>query len=110
MVSGQPHLASLALGVRIEIAIAEAESEPARDLDESKSDPLYLRIGQWALTNEDFAGVLPVRDQNLRILAFDYDISDVRGARTAARSSRSAHAPSSYVRHLQEKTVAGIHC
>jgi hypothetical protein len=73
-------LASIASAVRVEVAIAAAESIPVHSGDDEDLDPLFtLQIKRWALDDEDFSSLLPVRDHRLRVLAFDYDVSEFRG-------------------------------
>jgi len=85
MLAGRPGLASLASAVSLEIAIASVESEAAGDVNEESPDPLFgLRSTQWALADEDLAGLLPVRDRRAHILEFDYDVAEFRGAHTMA--------------------------
>jgi hypothetical protein len=68
--------------VEIEIAIAEAESDG--EVSES-GDPLFrLDIARWALAEGNLAGLVPVRDRRLRVLAFDYDVAPFMAVRTAA--------------------------
>jgi glycosyltransferase involved in cell wall biosynthesis len=77
-------LASIASAVRVEVAIAAAESIPVHSGDDEDLDPLFtLQIKRWALDDEDFSSLLPVRDHRLRVLAFDYDVSEFRGVRDA---------------------------
>jgi glycosyltransferase involved in cell wall biosynthesis len=80
---GHPDLASLASAIRVEVAIAAAQSELARG-DDDDADPLFtLRTKRWALDAADFSRLVPIRDQKLRVLSFDYDISAFRGPRKA---------------------------
>jgi glycosyltransferase involved in cell wall biosynthesis len=82
---GRHGLKSLASAVRVEIAIATAESEVV-DVDHTaRFDPLFsLRMRRWGLGEDEIAALLPVRDPRLRILKFNEDISEFRSARTAA--------------------------
>ena len=99
MRTGQAGLKPLASAVHLEIAIAEAEDEFAEiDPREGPSDRLFaLRIRRWGLGDDDLAHLLPVRDPRLRILTFDYDISDFREARTAAELPPEPMREPSYV-------------
>jgi glycosyltransferase involved in cell wall biosynthesis len=81
---GHPDSASLTSAVRVEVAIAAAQGELARADDDDGADPLFtLQTKRWALDAGDFSRLVPVRDQRLRVLAFDDDISAFRGARKA---------------------------
>lgn len=85
MREGRHGLKCLASAVRVEIAIATAESE-VMDVDgTARFDPLFsLQMRRWGLGQDEFAALLPVRDPRLRILKFKDDISEFRAARTAA--------------------------
>jgi glycosyltransferase involved in cell wall biosynthesis len=75
----------LAPPVRIEIAIAEAESEADQTICKEGSAPLFrLHIRRWAMADGDLAGLVPFRDPQMRIVAFDHDVSKYLGARTTA--------------------------
>jgi glycosyltransferase involved in cell wall biosynthesis len=85
MRAGRPGLASLASAVHLEIAIADAESEPVVEVDEESADALFaLRITEWALADGELPRLIPVRDPRARILEFSYDVSAFHGARTVA--------------------------
>jgi glycosyltransferase involved in cell wall biosynthesis len=85
MRDGQLGLCSLASAVRLEMAIVAVEQEPVPTVDEENSDPLFaLRLTRWALDEGDLVGLVPVCDQRMRILAFDFDISEFRGVRRVA--------------------------
>jgi hypothetical protein len=65
--------------VRLEIAIAEAESEADRAIAEESDDPLFrLSVGRWAMLKSDLPGLVPVRDRGFRVIEFDHDISQYR--------------------------------
>ena len=85
MREGRHGLKSLASAVRVEIAIATAESEVV-DVDRTaRFDPLFsLPMRRWGLGEDEIAALLPVRDPRLRILKFNEDVSEFRSARTAA--------------------------
>jgi hypothetical protein len=71
--SGRP----LALAVRTEIAVAAAEEEADKTAPQTLADPLFrLRLKCWALKDGELAGLIPLRDAQLRIVEFDYDVSD----------------------------------
>jgi hypothetical protein len=73
----------LAPPVRIEIAIAEAESEADNASPAHRCDPLFrLDIRRWAMEDENLAELVPVRDTQLRLVEFDYDVSGYLGARS----------------------------
>jgi hypothetical protein len=81
---GRTVLRPLAAAVQIEIAVAVAEDQ-GEQTDPSAPDPLFrLRSRQWAMLEDGLAGLVPVRDPQLRILEFDYDVADFLGAQTAA--------------------------
>jgi hypothetical protein len=72
--------------VRIELALAGAEDGPGEGHPTEIHDPLFrLKSRQprrWA--ESDFARLVPVRDSKLRIIEFDFDVSDFLGTQTMA--------------------------
>jgi len=85
MSNGSTSCQPLALAVRAEIAVAVAEEEADRMIPQETTDPLYrLRLKRWALRDRDLAGLIPLRDAQLRIVDFDYDVSEFLGVRTIA--------------------------
>jgi glycosyltransferase involved in cell wall biosynthesis len=71
----------LARAVQIEIAIAMAEDEAGP----TGPDPLFrLRLKRWAMQPGALAGLVPVRDPQIRIVEFAYDVSGFLGARVVA--------------------------
>jgi glycosyltransferase involved in cell wall biosynthesis len=98
MREGHHALESLASAVRVEIAIATAESE-VMDIDHTAwFDPLFsLRMRRWGLGEDEFAALLPVRDPRVRILKFNDDISEFRGVRTAAELPAAPKSGPSFV-------------
>jgi glycosyltransferase involved in cell wall biosynthesis len=93
--NGKPRLRSLAQAVRVEIAIAVAQRECDVAPNGTKTDPLFrLELPRWAMSEEDLATLVPVREPHLRMLEFDYEISVYRNARTVADFPRtpSSHA------------------
>jgi glycosyltransferase involved in cell wall biosynthesis len=82
---GNADLRPLVPAVRIEIAVATAERE-ARDAGPTEGDdPLFrLRTRRWAFDDGDLAGLTPVRDPNIRILRFDYDVADFAAVQSLA--------------------------
>jgi glycosyltransferase involved in cell wall biosynthesis len=92
---GDASLRPVAAAIRLEIAIAEAESAAGTDGPLEGLDPLFrLRRKRWAMVDNDLAGLVPVCDPQLRMLTFD--VSDLVNDRTkpassAARAPRSRH-------------------
>jgi glycosyltransferase involved in cell wall biosynthesis len=92
---GDSSLRRVAAAIRLEIAIAEAESAANADGPKEGLDPLFrLRIKRWALVDGDLAGLAPIRDPQLRMMTFD--VSELTDARTepaspTARAPRSRH-------------------
>jgi glycosyltransferase involved in cell wall biosynthesis len=82
---GQTGLAPLAAGISIELAIAGAEREIDEQSPTDDPDPLFRVCTRgWAMDEADLASLVPVRDPRLRMLEFDYDVSDFMAVRTAA--------------------------
>jgi glycosyltransferase involved in cell wall biosynthesis len=85
IVEGRARLEPLASAVKVEIAIAEAEGETDGATAAKVSDPLFrLHMARWAMDEQDLARLVPVRDPQLRVLAFDYDVSGFLAAQSAA--------------------------
>jgi glycosyltransferase involved in cell wall biosynthesis len=83
--SGHPSLRPFASAVRLEIAIATAESEANTTDAVANSDPLFrLRIARWAMLESDLPKLVPIRDQGFRILKFEDDVSQYQTARSLA--------------------------
>jgi glycosyltransferase involved in cell wall biosynthesis len=81
---GKPGLQPLAPAVRVEIAIATAESPADESRHAADADPLFrVRIGRWAMEEGALATLVPVRDPQLHVLEFDYDVSALMGVRSA---------------------------
>jgi len=81
---GRTALRPLAAAVRIEMAVAVAEDGDHAD-PPAVSDSLFrMRSRQGAVPEDGLAALAPVRDPQLRILEFDYDVADFLGAQTAA--------------------------
>jgi hypothetical protein len=69
---GDASLRPVAAAIRLEIAIAEAESTAGPDGPIEGLDPLFrLRTKRWAVADGDLAGLVPIRDPQLRMLTFD---------------------------------------
>jgi glycosyltransferase involved in cell wall biosynthesis len=80
---GNKTLSPLAMAVRAEIAVVEAEEGADAAGPAEASDFLFrLQIGRWAMGNGDLAGLVCVCDPRLRLLAFDFDVSLLTSART----------------------------
>jgi glycosyltransferase involved in cell wall biosynthesis len=76
-ISGDASLGGLASALRTEIEVAAAEDAAGAE----EPDPLFrLQVGRWAIDDADLARLIPVRNPVLRVLAFDYDVSEFMGA------------------------------
>jgi glycosyltransferase involved in cell wall biosynthesis len=96
MDGGDSSLRPVVAAIRLEIAIAEAESAADTAGPAEAPDPLFrLRTKRWAMLDGDLAGLVPVRDPQLRMTTFD--VSELRNGRTGP-PSRTAGAPRS--RHV----------
>jgi glycosyltransferase involved in cell wall biosynthesis len=95
IVEGKTRLGPLASAVKVEIAIAEAEGETDSAAPATGSDPLFrLHMGRWAMDEQDLAGLVPIRDPQLRVLVFDYDVSGFMTATSAAEFPVLTQSPS----------------
>jgi glycosyltransferase involved in cell wall biosynthesis len=95
--SGRVSLQPFALAVRIEISIAEALNE-AETKGEESDHPLFRLHGErWAMGPGDLAGLVPIRDRQLRLLEFDHDIAGLLDVRTVAEFPRALTQGPSYI-------------
>jgi len=85
ILAGDASRQPLALAVRIEIAVAAAEEEADGADPQTLADPLFrLRLKRWALKDGELAELIPLRDAQLRIVEFDYDVSEFLGVASVA--------------------------
>jgi glycosyltransferase involved in cell wall biosynthesis len=88
---GDASLRRVAAAIRLEIAIAEAENVAGAATATEGPDPLFrLRTKRWAVVDGDIAGLVPVRDPQLRMITFD--ASELRDGETRP-GSPAAGAP-----------------
>ena len=75
----------LVMAVGTEIAVAAAEEEADKIAPRTITDPLFrLCLKGWAVKDGDLAGLIPQRDTRLRVVDFDYDVSEFLGIASAA--------------------------
>jgi glycosyltransferase involved in cell wall biosynthesis len=82
---GNDRVRALMPAVQVEIAVAEAENE----LDQAPSVPgvdrlFRLQTRRWAMGDGDLASLFPMRDSSLRMLEFEFDVTEFVSVRTAA--------------------------
>ena len=83
--AGDTSCQPLALAIRTEIAVAVAEEEADNTPSTESIDPLFrLQLKQGALRNGDLASLFPVTNAELRIVGFDYDVSEFLGVQSAS--------------------------
>jgi glycosyltransferase involved in cell wall biosynthesis len=76
--AGDSSLRRVAAAIRLEIAIARAESGTGPDL--KATDPLFrLRTKRWAMLDGDLAVLVPTRDPQLRMITID--VSELRAGK-----------------------------
>jgi glycosyltransferase involved in cell wall biosynthesis len=93
---GDSSFRPVASAIRLEIAIAEAESVAGSASPTEVHDPLFrLRTKRWAMVDGDLAGLVPVRDPRLRMTTFD-----VSGLRPGDTEYDSSAAPAPRHRHV----------
>jgi hypothetical protein len=98
MDNGQAALRPFAPAVRLEIAIAEAESEADRALAGAPADPLFrLSTERWAMLDGDLAGLVPTAERGFRVIAFDHDISRYRNLGSLAELPAAPSPGPSYI-------------
>jgi glycosyltransferase involved in cell wall biosynthesis len=95
---GQKNLETLAPAVELEIAIAAAECDSAKLDPEQNCDGLFrLHIRRWAIDEDDLAELVSLRDGRIRVLEFDYDVSEFMGVRTTGELPRFPIRRRSYI-------------
>jgi hypothetical protein len=73
---GETRLEPFVPAIEIEIAIAVAENEAA-SISTADCDPLFrLHMQRWAMAADDLGELLVLRDPRIRLLEFDYDVSE----------------------------------
>ena len=84
--------------IEIEIAIAAAEHEEAPSIPAGGCDPLFrLHMARWAMAADDLGELVPLCDPQLRVLEFDYDVSDFMRVRAVADLPTSPTPRRSYI-------------
>jgi len=81
---GRENLSGLILAVQAEIAVAAAERDADAANSQEQHDPLFrLRIAGWGLAKDDLAGLVCVLDPCLRVLTFEFDVTELMSVRNA---------------------------
>jgi glycosyltransferase involved in cell wall biosynthesis len=81
---GKEELSGLVPAVQAEIAVAAAEDDADATTSAGEGDPLFrLRVGRWAMARNDLAGLVCVRDPCLRVLTFEFDVTELTSVRNA---------------------------
>jgi glycosyltransferase involved in cell wall biosynthesis len=87
-----------ALAIRTEIAVAVAEEETDKAPASQSIDPLFrLQLKGWALQDGDLPGLIPATSAELRIVEFDYDVSDFLGVQSASDFPATVAASKSHI-------------
>jgi glycosyltransferase involved in cell wall biosynthesis len=95
---GESESRSLALAVRIEIAIAMAEDDADKSSPTESSDPLFrLSLKRWAVAEGALPELVAIAEPRLRIIEFDFDVSEFLGAQTIAAFPKIAPAGRSHI-------------
>jgi glycosyltransferase involved in cell wall biosynthesis len=64
----------------IKVAITAAEKDADKSGSPKDCDALFrLRMKRWAMADADLAGLVPLRDQRLRVIEIDQDVSQIAG-------------------------------
>jgi glycosyltransferase involved in cell wall biosynthesis len=81
---GREDLSGLIPAVQTEIAVAAAERDADATSSGEQGDPLFrLRIARWGMAKDDLAGLVCVRDWRMRVLTFDFDVTELMSVRNA---------------------------
>ena len=76
---------TLALAIRTEIAVAVAEEEADKAPSTEPVDPLFrMRLKRGALQDGGLASLIPAANSELRIVDFDYDVSEFLGVQSVS--------------------------
>lgn len=95
---GNQTLIGLLPAVQAEIAVAAAEDDAHATSTGDSGDPLFrLRIRRWGMTTDELVDLICVRDPCLRVLAFDFDVAELRSVRTADDLATAPAARRSYM-------------
>jgi glycosyltransferase involved in cell wall biosynthesis len=95
---GELRLKRFVPAIEIEIAIAAAEHEEAPSIPAGGCDPLFrLHMERWAMAADDLGELVPLRDPRLRVLEFDYDVSEFMEVRADAEFPTSPTPRRSYI-------------
>jgi hypothetical protein len=98
LAAGNTSCQPLALAIRTEIAVAEAEEEADKAPPTESIDPLFrLQLKQDALQDGDLASLIPATNAELRIVEFDYDVSEFLGVQSAADFPATVTPDKSYI-------------
>lgn len=85
LASGETGFRPVLSAIRLEIAIAEAEGGTSSLHATAKLDPLFrFRANRWGLSDGDLAGLVPLRDPQIRMITFD--ASELMGNQTETGS------------------------
>jgi len=78
--NGRPEIQSFAQAVEVEIGVAAAAEEmQAQSRGSPDADPLFrVDIAEWAWDGRALGSLMLVRSSGLRVLRFDFDISELR--------------------------------
>jgi glycosyltransferase involved in cell wall biosynthesis len=83
--AGNTSCQPLALAIRTEVAVAAAEEEADHGPATEPIDPLFrLQLKQLALRDGELASLTPLRNAELRIVEFDYDVSEFLRVQSAS--------------------------
>jgi glycosyltransferase involved in cell wall biosynthesis len=82
---GDNTLKVFAQAVEVELAIAKAATELKRQTPaDGTADPLFrVDIDQWALPDQALKALVPIPRKGVRLLEFDFDISDLQHVTSA---------------------------
>jgi hypothetical protein len=95
---GNTSCQALALAIRTEIAVAAAEEEADKASSAESIDPLFrLQLKRGALQDGDLTHLVPSTSAQLRIVEFDYDVSEFLGVQSAADFPTSVIPSKSYI-------------
>jgi glycosyltransferase involved in cell wall biosynthesis len=95
---GKTELHALKKGVEVEIAVAAAEEAADTQNGAGCPDPIFRLLGRrWAFEDGELSNLVPVRNLQIRIVEFDFDVSELRDVRTVGDLPAVATPGASYI-------------
>jgi glycosyltransferase involved in cell wall biosynthesis len=95
--AGNPSGQTLALAIHTEIAVAIAEEDADKTSSTEPVDPLFRLRVKRALQDGELASLIPAANAELRIVEFDYDVSEFLGVQSVSDFPATVPPRKSYI-------------